>query len=40
VDLEYLPEKIAGAVLYNPGNNPKENNVRELLRRLWKKYKY
>jgi putative ATPase len=40
VELEYLPEKIAGTRLFEPGNNPKENSLRELLRKLWKKYGY
>ncbi len=40
VELEYLPEKIAGTAFYNPGNNQKENAIRELLRKLWTKYKY
>jgi putative ATPase len=38
--MEYLPEKIAGTLLYNPGNNPKEHSIREILRKLWKKYGY
>lgn len=40
VDMEYLPEKIASTALYNPGNNQKENIIREMLRKLWKKYNY
>ena len=40
VDMEYLPEKIASTALYNPGNNQKENVIREMLRKLWKKYNY
>ncbi len=40
IEMEYLPEKIAGTALYNPGNNQKENSIREMLKRLWKKYQY
>jgi putative ATPase len=40
VEMEYLPENIAGTRLFEPGNNPKENSLRELLRKLWKKYGY
>ncbi len=40
VDLEYLPEQISSTTLYNPGNNPKENAIREVLRKMWEKYKY
>ena len=40
-DLEFLPEKIAGNVFYAPGDNPKENEMRQRLRQLWKdKYGY
>jgi putative ATPase len=40
VDMEYLPEKIAGTRLFEPQDTPKENALRELLRKLWKKYGY
>lgn len=41
VDLEYLPEKISGTKLYDPGNNAKENEFRAYLKKLWKeKYGY
>jgi putative ATPase len=41
VDLEFLPENIKGTKFYDPGNNPRERETRELLRRLWKeKYNY
>lgn len=40
VNLEYLPEKISGTRLFEPSNNPKENGLRELLQKLWKKYGY
>jgi putative ATPase len=38
---EYMPSEISGQILYNPGNNPKENKIKEFLKHLWKgKYKY
>jgi len=41
VELEFLPEEIKGAVLYKPGNNPRENELRAYLKALWKnKYGY
>lgn len=39
-DLEFLPEKLSGNVFYNPGQNPKENELRRHLAMLWKKYNY
>ena len=41
VDQEFLPEEISGTKFYDPGENTKENSLREHLRRLWgDKYKY
>ncbi|MDG1926859.1 MAG: replication-associated recombination protein A [Flavobacteriaceae bacterium] len=37
VDQEFLPEKIKGTTLYSPGNNSKENSIREFLKLRWKK---
>lgn len=37
VDLEFLPEKLKGTKFYEPGNNPRENEIRERLKTLWKK---
>ncbi len=38
---EYLPEKIKGKKLYDPGKNPRENELRKFLQNLWKdKYGY
>lgn len=38
---EYMPEKLSGTVLYEPGKNASEEKLRERLRMLWKgKYKY
>jgi putative ATPase len=41
IDQEFLPETIAGAKFYEPGNNARENELREFLRKRWKdKYGY
>ena len=41
VDLEYLPKEISGTKLFDPGNNVRENEMREKLKREWKeKYGY
>lgn len=38
---EFLPEKISGMTIYNPGNNQRENEFRNELINIWKqKYKY
>lgn len=38
---EYLPHALSGTTFYNPGNNPRENKLREYLKSLWKdKYGY
>lgn len=38
---EYLPEEIAGTKFYDPGNNPREHELRNYLKKLWKeKYGY
>ena len=38
---EYLPEKLSGMMFYEPGNNPREKEMREFLKKLWKdKYPY
>lgn len=36
-DQEFLPEKLSGTLLYDPGNNARENEMRSRLRALWKK---
>lgn len=39
--LEYLPEKISGTKFYDPGENARENETRDFLKRRWKeKYGY
>lgn len=41
VDMEFLPEKIRGTKFYEPGANPREEELRNYLKKLWKdKYKY
>ncbi|MBC7450932.1 MAG: replication-associated recombination protein A [Cytophagales bacterium] len=41
VEQEYLPEKLNGNKLYNPGNNARENELRSFLQKKWKtKYGY
>ncbi|MEO8762499.1 MAG: replication-associated recombination protein A [Bacteroidia bacterium] len=38
---EFLPEEISNTKFYNPGNNPRENELRAFLKNLWKtKYGY
>lgn len=41
VSAEFLPDKINGQIFYEPGNNPREEELRKYLRSLWKeKYGY
>ena len=38
---EYLPDQLSETVLYQPGNNSRENGTREFLKNRWKnKYDY
>jgi putative ATPase len=38
---EYLPDAISGKMFYNPGNNAREKEMRDYLKRLWgDKYDY
>ncbi|CAN5142538.1 replication-associated recombination protein A [soil metagenome] len=40
-DLEFMPEKLKGKKLYDPGDNPREHEMRAQLRKWWKgKYGY
>ncbi|MBL6962422.1 MAG: replication-associated recombination protein A [Bacteroidetes bacterium] len=40
-DLEFLPDKIKGTKLYDPGKNPKEEEIRKKMKAYWKeKYGY
>jgi len=40
-DQEYLPEQISGTIFFDPGNNPREEELRKRLKALWKdKYNY
>ena len=38
-DQEFLPEGLSGTRFYEPGNNPKENEIRARMDRLWPKYR-
>jgi putative ATPase len=41
INQEFLPEEIFGTVFYVPGNNARENELRNYLKNLWKdKYGY
>ncbi len=41
IELEFLPEELSGTTFYQPGNNPRENEQRAYLKKLWKeKYGY
>lgn len=36
VEMEFLPSEISGTKLYQPGNNPTENKIKENLSQKWK----
>ncbi len=40
VDIEFMPKAISGSQLFVPGNNPRENEMRNKLKVMWKKYGY
>ena len=41
VEQEFLPDEIKNSTFYDPGNNPRENQFREVLKKRWKsKYDY
>ena len=41
VNMEFLPDQISGEKFYDPGNNPREEEMRNYLKKLWKeKYGY
>ena len=40
VDQEFLPDTLRGHKFYEPGNNPREAEIRRRLQALWKKYNY
>ena len=38
---EFLPDEIKNTKIYEPGNNARENTIRDFLKKLWKgKYGY
>ena len=41
VEQEFLPDEIKGTTFYDPGKNPREEELRKFLRSLWQgKYGY
>ena len=36
VPQEFLPKDISGTTFYKPGNNPRENNLKDFLQKRWK----
>ena len=41
VHQEFLPDEISGTKIYEPGNNPRENQFKDVLKNRWKdKYDY
>ncbi len=41
VDIEFLPESLSGTILYEPGDNARENEARKRIKSLWQnKYEY
>jgi len=41
IEQEFLPDKITGNKFYEPGDNPREKEIRARLKALWKnKYNY
>ena len=40
VDQEFLPRELSGTKFYEPGQNPKEADMRKKLEAMWKKYNY
>ena len=37
-DQEFLPENLSGTRFYNPGDNPRERDIRARMEHLWPKY--
>ncbi len=35
IEQEFLPSEISGTTLYQPGNNSKEKQTEEYLKKLW-----
>ena len=38
IDQEFLPENLSGTVFYDPGDNPREKEIRQRIERMWPKY--
>ena len=37
-DQEFLPENLSGTRFYNPGDNPRERDIRARMEQMWPKY--
>jgi putative ATPase len=41
VNQDFLPDAIRGTKIYDPGNNARENEAKEKLKKLWgERYEY
>ncbi len=40
VDMEFMPDILKNQKIYNPQNNTRENEIRNILQKWWKKYGY
>ncbi|MFN9583006.1 MAG: replication-associated recombination protein A, partial [Bacteroidota bacterium] len=41
VNMEFMPDELSGTAFYQPGQNTRENELREFLKKRWKeKYGY
>jgi len=40
INLEFLPDKVKGTKIFEPGDNPREKEMRNKLKVMWKKYGY
>lgn len=38
IDQEFLPENLSGTVFYEPGDNPREREIKQRMDRIWPKY--
>lgn len=39
-DMEFMPDELKNKKVYNPQNNARENEIRSMLQKWWKKYEY
>ncbi|MBI9033104.1 MAG: hypothetical protein JEZ03_01405 [Bacteroidales bacterium] len=41
IEQEFMPDAVKGTKIYDPGDNPREKDIRSRLKALWKKkYNY